>query len=318
MKLFPELFRNTALPALASTLGAALFASSIAFAGTSSVELVTPRCTLLGEEIVVDVRIGANAPNVVGLQSAISYNGNILQFLGEAPGDAPFDLPIYFQHNPLARKIDLAVGISPPAAPSTGNVVAKRLRFRVIAAGTDCTPDQLVQFRSDKLVRNLLTDSEGAAIVPALASLNELNLGPAPSITAPPDISGTPAVGSATLFTSVGVVTASGCGPVLNLSFTRSDGATTVNAGFHVTDSPVTITWTVTDECGRTASDTQVVVVDAAVGDLNNDSVIDASDMTFVLHAWGTQGNLGDVSGDGTVNAEDLSLILNNWGPVVP
>ena len=304
--------RNLSVSALSALL------SATALAGTSSVELVTPRCTLVGEEIVVDVRIGPNAPSVVGLQSAISYDGAILQFLGEAPGDAPFDLPIYFQHNATARKIDLAVGISPPSSPSSGNVVAKRLRFRVIAPGNDCTPAQLVQFRSDKLVRNLLTDSEGTAIVPALASLNELNLGPTPSITAPPDISGTPAAGSATLFTSVGVVTASGCGPVLNLSFVRSDGATTVNAGFHRVDSPVTITWTVTDECGRTASDTQVVTVDVGYADLSGDGMVDASDMAFVLGAWGTSGNVGDVDGDGVVSAKDLAAILNNWGPVTP
>ena len=310
---YPSL-RSFALAALVTTLAS----TAGAFAGGSSVELVTPRCTLVGEEIVVDVRIGPNAPSVVGLQSAISYDGSILQFIAAEPGDAPFDLPIYFQHNAAARKIDMAVGISPPSSPSAGDVVAKRLRFRVIAPGTDCTPAQLVQFRSDKLVRNLLTDSEGAAIVPALASLNELNLGPAPSITAPPDIVGTPAVGSATLFTSVGVVTASGCGPTLNLTFVRSDGATTVNAGFHRSNSPVTITWTVTDECGRSASDTQIVTVNAGVGDLSNDGVVDAADLTYVLNSWGSNGNVGDVDGDGTVDAKDLAAILNNWGPVTP
>jgi len=314
MSRLPSLLRNTGLTALAC----AMLASASASAGGSSVELVTPRCTLVGEEIVVEVRIGPNAPNVVGLQSAISYDGAILQFLGEEAGDAPFDLPIYFQHNPVARKIDMAVGISPPSAPSAGNVVAKRLRFLVISAGVDCTPAQLVQFRSDKLVRNLLTDSEGAAIVPALASLNELNLGPAPSLTAPPDIVGTPAVGSATLFTSVGVVTASGCGPTLNLSFVRSDGQTLIGAGFHSTDSPITITWTVVDECGRITSDIQTVTVNAGVGDLSGDGVVDASDLTFVLNSWGTNGNIGDADGDGSVDAKDLAAILNNWGPVTP
>jgi len=113
MSRLPSLLRNTGLTALAC----AMLASVSASAGGSSVELVTPRCTLVGEEIVVEVRIGPNAPNVVGLQSAISYDGAILQFLGEEAGDAPFDLPIYFQHNPVARKIDMAVGISPPSAP---------------------------------------------------------------------------------------------------------------------------------------------------------------------------------------------------------
>jgi len=298
------------LATLSSTM--ALGLSCGAFA--SSVELVTPRCANVGDEIVVSVKIGPNAPAVVGLQNAIQYDGSVLHFLGEEPGDAPFDLPIYFVHSQASHRIDMAVGITPPNSPSSGNVVAKRLRFLVVGQTLDCTPASLVDFKRDSKIRNLLTDSNGQAITPVLASLNEMNLGSTPIVNAPPSIVAAPPVGSMTLFTSVGVVTASGCGPVLNLSFTRSDGKASIAAGFARVDSPVTITWSVVDECGRTASATQTVTVDVRLGDLSQDGVVDASDLSTVLGAWGTVGTTGDVNGDGVVNASDLALLLGNWG----
>lgn len=280
----------------------------------SSVELVTPRCADVGDEIVVSVKIGPGAPSVVGIQSAIQYDGSVLQFLGEEPGDAPFDLPIYFAHDDLAARIDMAVGITPPNSPSSGNVVAKRLRFLVIGQTLDCTPAGLVDFRLDAKVRNLLTDSDGTPITPTLASLNEMNLGNTPKVNAPPNIVAAPAVGTMTLTTPVGVVTASGCGPILNLTFVRSDGKASITAGFDRIDSPISITWTVTDECGRTASDIQTVTVNVELGDLSGDGTVDAADMAVVLNNWGMNTATGDVNSDGTVDGTDLALLLNNWG----
>jgi len=303
-------------PVRTSLLAFATLAATLAHRAdaASSVELVTPRCASVGDEIVVSVKIGPGAPAVVGLQSAIQYDGSALQFISEEPGDAPFDLPIYFAHDGTAKRIDMAVGISPPSSPSSGNVVAKRLRFLVIGQTNDCTPAGLVDFRLDAKVRNLLTDSDGTAISPTLASLNEMNLGSTPTVTAPPDIVGTPAAGTMTLTTPVGVVTASGCGPVLNLTYVRSDGKTSIAAGFDRIDSPVSITWTVTDECGRTASDIQTVTVNVDLGDLSGDGVVDAADMAVVLNNWGMVTATGDVNSDGVVDGTDLAELLNNWG----
>jgi hypothetical protein len=195
-------------------------------------------------------------------------------------------------------------------------VIAKRLRFLVIGQTFDCTPAGLVDFKRDAKIRNLLTDSNGQAITPVLASLNEMNLGSTPVVNAPPNIVAAPAVGSMTLFTSVGVVTASGCGPVLNLSFVRSDGKASIAAGFDREDSPVSITWTVTDECSRTASAVQTVTVNVRLADFNQDGAVNGNDLAVVLSSWGPAGpgGTGDANSDGVIDGSDLAILLNNWG----
>jgi hypothetical protein len=46
--------------------------------------------------------------------------------------------------------------------------------------------------------------------------------------------------------------------------------------------------------------------------DLNNDSVVDGSDLAILLNNWGGSG-IGDVNLDGIVNAADIALMLNGW-----
>ena len=64
-----------------------------------------------------------------------------------------------------------------------------------------------------------------------------------------------------------------------------------------------------TDEIGDTAVD----VIDC-LGDANDDGVIDATDLSLLLGAWGTGSDLGDLDLDGTVNASDLAALLGAWG----
>ncbi len=47
-------------------------------------------------------------------------------------------------------------------------------------------------------------------------------------------------------------------------------------------------------------------------GDVNNDLVVDASDLAFVLGAWGTADV--DLNGDQTTDATDLAIVLGAWG----
>ncbi|MDI9403971.1 MAG: M64 family metallopeptidase, partial [Limnohabitans sp.] len=48
------------------------------------------------------------------------------------------------------------------------------------------------------------------------------------------------------------------------------------------------------------------------VGDINNDGVVNASDLAFMLGAGGSVGGAADLDQDGSVGASDLSLLLSN------
>lgn len=293
---------------------AALFAGASALAQSAQLKLETAHCANVGQDMLVEVRIAPNSPLCVGMQGALSYDKNVLTFVGEEPGDAPFDLPIYFAHNGAEGKIDLAVGISPPNPPSSGNVVVKRLRFHVANAPATCLVGNLVQFRRDKKVRNLLTNSNGDPILPALVSLNTVNLGDAPVLTLPPDVVITPPLGEFSATASLGVVTVSGCGPGLSLSFTRSDGRTTINAPFAQVNAPIDIVWTATDECGRTDTGTQRVTFATLFCDVDRDGIVNGGDLTFVLSGFGSTGPESDLNSDGIVDGADIAFILNAWG----
>ena len=48
------------------------------------------------------------------------------------------------------------------------------------------------------------------------------------------------------------------------------------------------------------------------LGDLNDDLIVNASDIALLLGAWGT--STYDLTGDNTTNAADLSVLLGAWG----
>lgn len=51
-------------------------------------------------------------------------------------------------------------------------------------------------------------------------------------------------------------------------------------------------------------------------GDINNDSVIDVSDLLVLLGAWGPcSACAADLTGDGHVDVSDLLALLAAWGP---
>lgn len=50
-------------------------------------------------------------------------------------------------------------------------------------------------------------------------------------------------------------------------------------------------------------------------GDLNNDNVVDQSDLAILLAAYGI-GDQGDIDGDGDTDLADLAILLANWGTI--
>jgi hypothetical protein len=48
------------------------------------------------------------------------------------------------------------------------------------------------------------------------------------------------------------------------------------------------------------------------LGDLNDDTIVDAADLSILLGGWGSP--TGDLDGDGTTGGSDLSILLGAWG----
>lgn len=55
------------------------------------------------------------------------------------------------------------------------------------------------------------------------------------------------------------------------------------------------------------------IIVPDCLGDLNGDDVVDASDLTILLGAWGGSG-IADLDADGSVGSPDLAILLGAWG----
>jgi len=52
----------------------------------------------------------------------------------------------------------------------------------------------------------------------------------------------------------------------------------------------------------------------ACLGDINNDGVVDVTDLLAIIADWGTPGPLTDLDGDGVVAVGDLLIAIANWG----
>ena len=48
--------------------------------------------------------------------------------------------------------------------------------------------------------------------------------------------------------------------------------------------------------------------------DVNDDDVVDGSDLSLILGYWGSSSELHDLDGNGLVDGADLALVLGEWG----
>jgi hypothetical protein len=70
---------------------------------------------------------------------------------------------------------------------------------------------------------------------------------------------------------------------------------------------------------GGTANASATVTVTSGggsgnTGDLNNDGVVNITDLSILLSSWNTTNSTADINKDGTVNILDLSILLSNYG----
>lgn len=110
-------------------------------------------------------------------------------------------------------------------------------------------------------------------------------------------------------------------GVVVGQAVTNASGVARIAFMIPETVKSTEITVVYTDENGATTTSTIEVEASCASADLNCDGLVDASDLSALLVAWGTSGSSGssgsaDIDGDGVVGASDLSLLLANWGSV--
>ncbi len=52
----------------------------------------------------------------------------------------------------------------------------------------------------------------------------------------------------------------------------------------------------------------------ACIADVNEDGVVSAQDISFILAYWGSTSTIADLDNDGLVGAGDLAIVLNAWG----
>lgn len=303
-------------------LGAAIMVAAFAgsHADAADVRLSGPACASPGAIIEVELIVDPEGATVAGLQALLTFDPSVLRLVSFDEGDAPYVVPIWSSCDELTAKIDVAVGFDPANDQwQSSTSVAKRMRFEVLPAAAACATAELISFREEPLFKTMLTLYGGARLDPDLAPLGPLTLSPPPSIDSPSDMTVVPPAKSDCATPEIVVPQAtSACGATPAVSFVRSDGATSLTAPICRINSPVTITWTATDGCGRSVTAAQVISVTGIPADLNADGMVDAYDLAVVLSSWGSTSGVGDVNGDRVADGTDLAMLLSRWTDNVP
>lgn len=302
------------LPAVLCAAAASGIAVSEAQA--AEVRLVGPSCASPGSVIEVEVVVDPEGAVVVGLQALMKYDPAVLRWLSFEDGDSPYVVEIWSSHDPVNATFDVAVGFDPAQGQSSSSpvAVAKRVRFEVLAGTEECGTPALVSFRVDPPFSTLLTGPGGVPVVPDLSDLGSLSIAAAPSIVGAADMTLSPPARADCVAGAVSVPLAeSACGSPLTPTFVRSDGRTSLSAPMCKLNSPVAITWTATDECGRTASVTQTITIPGLPADLDSDNIVDSYDLAWLLATWGSTSGAGDINGDLIVDGDDLAILLARW-----
>lgn len=222
-------------------------------------------CTPLNTTVAMDVTLSGVVSNVNSGQIALSWDPTKLQPAATNPiqaGDSPFT--IFYNINSSAGNALILVSIAPGSAgaPVQSKVVAK-LRFNTVGVACNGSGTS-VGFLPNGNLPTQFTDGVGGSIFPQLV----------PSATFVVD-NGAPVLTNVPANRTVSADAGSGNFAVLNpplaqptvtddcspttLTFTRSDGQTTLTAAYPV--GTTTVTWRAQDPCGNATTATTTITV---------------------------------------------------------
>jgi hypothetical protein len=235
--------------------------------------LNTSVCSTTGT-VTVTIDMAAMPDEIVGGQFFLDFDNSVLTFVSAVPGDAPFTVEVY--ESVGASTIEYAVGV--PTPPGTGTSSATKMATLTFTASEDCTVSDLVTWDRDHLPPSRLTNPSGDEYLPTLEDLDDVTIDltapvfdlacPLPAIHVNAD-AGTREAASTTVNPTVPTAT-DNCHGSPDITFVRSDSKLNLTDPYEVADSPITITWTATDDCGNFDTCTQTVTVNGV-----NDMVVD-------------------------------------------
>ena len=212
-----------------------------------------------GDTVTVEIVAEDFLDTVVGGQFFLSYD-SALTFVSVEPGDAPFTEELHEVVDTNAGTIDYGVGVPEGSSGCSGPNPLVMARITFTTAGEACDTEGLVAFRAPPApfeTRLTIVEPGGAAgpLVPdTLVDLTAITIDwTVPTITCPATVS----VG-----TDAGECHATGVDlgtPVTDDNCGVADVSNDATEPFAVGDT--TVTWTVTDTCGLTATCQQTVTV---------------------------------------------------------
>lgn len=220
----------------------------------------TTTCFAVGDDVFFDVFVDSPPFQVAAGQFSVEYDRTLLDFVAILPGDAPYtQVPV--------QVVDEAAGSifwvsSVPGGQSGSGSTARVARIQFRAIQDDCDGSQQVAFDPLEEPIVIAAGSGQSATLPlsnplpvTIDSSGPVFQGVPPSQAIPADAGGT-CRGTLALSTP----TASDpCTASVPVTFTRSDGAATLNAPWPC--GSTIVTWRATDGCGRTSTATTTVTV---------------------------------------------------------
>ena len=277
-------------------------------------------CNAVGSTVTVDATLSGVLNNVVAGQMLLTWDVSKLSFAAVLPGDAPYTTA-YALNQQAGTIMILASTTAGGTGTTAASVVVSRIQFTVMGGSCSGTGNEVGFFTFGPMVTEF-TDGYGGATLPTL--LNSAGFvvdDGAPVLSNGPEDVTVQAEAGMGSFANVALTpptATDACAPGLTVSSSRSDGEP-LGAAFPV--GTTTVTWSATDPCANTTTDTTLVTVnnantgDFAVSYTNSGSYAASSARLLTLNIHGANvytlkasQPITLVNGAGTISLTDLAV----------